>query len=130
MSKKKLLNLSLHKIELSEELQKEWEVIEPDLDKRKLIIATDNILSGKITMINEQHRLLSELKSVIKRGDNVYVAGHPALILSVAIICSIKGAKLYTGLLNMENKQIIKIEELLFDEKQLNREFRLDIEYS
>ena len=128
--RKKIKNFSLHRLKLSDKLQEEWEVIEPDFDKRKLIIATENILNNKITMKQEQHRILAEISPFIDRGDRVYVAGHPALILSVVIVCSIKGAKVYTGLIDMDTKEVIKIEELLFDEKQLDRTFRFDIEHN
>ena len=129
--KTKIKNFSLHPIRLNEELKKEYEIIEPSIDKRRLIIATENILKGKCTMVNEQHRIIGVINDCdcIESGDVIYVAGHPALVLSICIIAQIKGATVVTGMIDLKSKEVIKIEELITNSQELDRKFRLDIEY-
>lgn len=125
---KTIKNFSLHPIKLNKQLEKEYEIIEPTVDKRELIIQTEKILNGKSTMANEQHRLIEVINNDIQPGDYVYVAGHPALVLSICIVAHIKGATVITGMIDIK-KEVIKIEELITNSQQLDRKHRLEIEY-
>jgi len=132
MTNKKIIkNFSLHPLELSDELKKEFEVVEPDFNKGHLLIDMKKILNNQYTLVNEQHRIIGAISdaNVIERGDIIYVAGMPVIILAVAIIAQIKGAKVVTGMLNMDTKQVIKIEDLLTYYKDLDRKFRYQVEY-
>jgi hypothetical protein len=127
--KTKIKNFSLHPIRLNKELEKQYEIIEPRIDKRKLIIETEKILGGKCTMINEQYRIIGVINDCIESGDVIYVAGHPALVVSICIIAQIKGAMVVTGMIDLKTKEVVKIEELITNSQQLDRKHRLEIEY-
>lgn len=126
-------NMTLHRIHLSKELEDSGvKVLEPDefgVDRKKLFIAIRKIENGEITLKQEQHRIIAEITPFIEKGDNIIVAGHPAVVLSVAVVCSIKKAKCFSPILNKEN-EVIRFEELIFDDRILDREFRYDIEHN
>ena len=84
----KFKNLTLHKITLTEDLQSSVEVVEPDLDKRDLIIDPDNI-------DEEFDRLLNLITPYLQSGDRVITGGHPLLCQAVITACMIKGAVPY-----------------------------------
>lgn len=125
---KKIKNFSIHPIRLGEDLEKEYEIVEPQIDKKELILDVEGVLEGKCTMADEQKRIIRIINSFIQPGDVVYVAGHPALVLSVTTVAQIKGATVVTGMID-KSKEVIKIEELI-TYSQLDRKFRLGLEYN
>lgn len=126
--KRKIKNFSLHPLKLNNELQKEYEIIEPNLDKKELVIETEDIVQGKCTMGDEQHRIIGIINDSIESGDVLYVAGHPALVLAISTVAQIKGATVVTCMLN-QSKEVIKIEELITNCNQLDRKHRLELEW-
>jgi hypothetical protein len=136
---KVLKNFTMHKVELSPELQKEWKVEEPGINKKWMLLPTDAIIRGKSTTTKEQKELIKRIAPYINRGDNILVAGHSTLVSSIEIVANIKGANVYVGYLHKKTKEIVRLDEKIIDydeikqiigEINLNRADRLDIEHA
>jgi len=78
-------NFTLHRIRLSDNLKEIAKVVEPPIDKSKMIIDVDRI-------DGEFDRILQLVCPYIHTGDKVLVGGHPLLCHIIITACMIKGA--------------------------------------
>jgi len=122
----KILNMSLHKLNLSEKAEN-IEIIEPTIEEKSSLFIDFN------KMTNDEYRaeVLINIAKVINKYkedvDAVYIAGAIAAGMAVAIISEIYGLKPVCGIIN-NKKEIISVYPL-YTYSGLDRKLRMEIEH-
>jgi len=122
----KVLNMSLHKLNVSKDVE-DIEVVEPSMSEKNSLLIDFNKMS------NEEYRteVLLNIAKVIRHYkdsvDAVYVAGAAAVVMAVAIIGEIYGLQPVCGIIN-EKKEIISFYPIP-TYSTLNRKLRMEIEH-